>query len=70
MTTLAVLRPRVPSAVKLRDQLVTLCRSCGAGVRLWGGALRPHNRGMRLCPGSWQAPASPVPAPDRLAGEG
>ena len=58
MATVHVLRPRVPSMVKLRDEIQTLCRSCGEAVRLRRGALRPHNRGMRLCPGSWQLPGA------------
>jgi len=49
-----VLRPRVPSIVKLRNEMKALCSGCGEMVRLRGRALRPHNWRMRLCPGSWQ----------------
>lgn len=31
-----------------------VCADCGNRVRLARGAFKPHNWGMRLCPGSWQ----------------
>jgi hypothetical protein len=62
-----VLRSRVPSIVRLRNEVKALCVGCGVMVRLRGRALRPHNWRMRLCPGSWQI-ASPEGA--EPAGEG
>jgi hypothetical protein len=32
------------------------CVYCGGEVPVDRGAVRPHNWGMRLCPGSWQRP--------------
>ena len=34
------------------------CTYCGGEVLVVGGAFKPHNWGMRLCPGSWQRPAA------------
>jgi len=64
MATPLALRPRIPSIIKLRDEMKALCRGCGEMVRLRGGALRPHNWRMRLCPGSWQivSPEGAAPA--------
>lgn len=32
------------------------CVYCGGEVVVDRGAFKPHNWGMRLCPGSWQRP--------------
>ena len=68
MTTPLVLRPRVPSIRKSRNEVRTPCGGCGAMVPLWRGTLRPHNLGMRLCPGSWRtAPTEPSTDADGAA---
>jgi len=33
------------------------CTYCGGEVPVVAGSFRPHNWGMRLCPGSWQRAA-------------
>ena len=33
------------------------CTYCGGEVPIVAGSFKPHNWGMRLCPGSWQRPA-------------
>lgn len=34
------------------------CTYCGGEVLVVAGSFKPHNWGMRLCPGSWQRPAA------------
>jgi hypothetical protein len=34
------------------------CTYCGGEVLIVDGSVKPHNFGMRLCPGSWQRPAA------------